>query len=250
MPCGNDMIRITNVTHYYHSDAPVLQGVTLKVARGEFVAIAGSSGAGKTTLLSIVNGMVQPVSGTVEIAGRSLTGASGRARRAIQADVAMIYQDFRLVSECTVLDNALNGDLARTPLWRAAAGLFTDEQIARAREALAAVGLSDKEKSLAAHLSGGQKQRVAIARALMQGASVILADEPVASLDPGSAEQILSLIKTLQQTRGLTVMLNSHSPAEAVRYADRIIGLKSGRIERDAAARDWTAGHFDALYRS
>lgn len=250
MRCESNMIRITDVTHFYHPGAPVLQGVTLAVGRGEFAAIAGSSGAGKTTLLSIVNGMVQPSSGSVEIAGRSLTGASGKARRAIQAGVAMIYQDFRLVSECTVLDNTLNGDLARTPLWRAAAGLFTDEQISRAREALAAVGLSDKEKSLAAHLSGGQKQRVAIARALMQGAPVILADEPVASLDPGSAEQIMSLLKTLQQTRGLTVMLNSHSPAEAVRYADRIIGLKAGRIVQDAAARDWTAEHFDALYRS
>ena len=244
------MIRITDVTHFYHTGTPVLEGVSLHVGRGEFVAVAGASGAGKTTLLSIVNGMVRPSSGTVSIAGRSLTDASGKARRAIQADIAMIYQDFRLVSECTVLDNTLNGDLARTPLWRAATGLFTDEQTARAREALAAVGLSEKAESLVSHLSGGQKQRVAIARALMQGASVILADEPVASLDPGSAEQIMNLLKTLQQKRGLTVMLNSHSPADAVRYADRIIGLRAGRVERDAAACSWAPEHFDALYRS
>ena len=112
------------------------------------------------------------------------------------------------------------------------------------------MGLSEKAESLVSHLSGGQKQRVAIARALMQGASVILADEPVASLDPGSAEQIMNLLKTLQQKRGLTVMLNSHSPADAVRYADRIIGLRAGRVERDAAACSWAPEHFDALYRS
>ncbi len=244
------MIRITDVTQSYQPNRPVLRGVTLHVPRGSFVAVAGSSGAGKTTLLSVINGMVRPDRGQVLIGGRDLTAAAGKSRRSIQSGVAMIYQDFRLVAESTVLDNTLNGTLAQTPFWRVITGQFSREQRERAMQALEAVGLADKAASLASRLSGGQKQRAAIARALTQGAQVILADEPVASLDPATAEQILSLLKTLQQSRGLTVLLNSHSPREAQAYSDRIVGLKGGQIVRDAASADWTEADFAFLYGS
>jgi len=243
------VIRVTNVTHFYEPGKPVLRGVSLAVPRGAFVAIAGASGAGKSTLLSILNGMTVPREGTVEIAGADLTRASGGARRRIQSSVAMIYQDFRLVAECSSLENTLNGALARTALWRAVTGVFAERERRAARDALAAVGLSGMEDTPVSRLSGGQKQRVAIARALVQGAEIILADEPVASLDPGSAGQILALLQNLQQTRSLTVVMNSHSPDEARRYAERIVGLRDGRIVRDAPACEWTDAHFAELYR-
>ncbi|MER2139684.1 MAG: ATP-binding cassette domain-containing protein, partial [Succiniclasticum sp.] len=188
------MLELKNITHQFQKDKPVLRQVSLRVAEGEFVAVIGRSGAGKSTLLKLFNGMVTPQQGTVWVEGECLSQCSGQALRRIQQKIAVIYQDFCLVSESTALENVLHGALYRNPFWRVITGCFTEQDCERAKEALAKVGLAEKAEALVSTLSGGEKQRVAIARALMQQARIILADEPVASLDPVTAEQILALL--------------------------------------------------------
>ena len=242
------MLELKNITHQFQKDKPVLRQVSLRVAEGEFVAVIGRSGAGKSTLLKLFNGMVIPQQGTVRVNGECLSQCSGQALRRIQQKIAVIYQDFCLVSESTALENVLHGALYRNPFWRVITGCFTEQDNVRAKEALAKVGLAEKADALVSTLSGGEKQRVAIARALMQQARIILADEPVASLDPVTAEQILALLKTLQQEEKLTVVMNSHNTLQALRYAERIIGLKQGVVVKDAAVSEWDEKGFAAVY--
>ena len=242
------MLELKNVTHQFHKDEPVLQQVSLHVAEGEFAAVIGRSGAGKTTLLKLFNGMVTPQQGTVWVDGECLSQCSGKRLRRIQQKIAVIYQDFCLVSESTALENVLQGALYRNPFWRVMTGCFTEQDTKKAQEALAKVGLAEKADALVSTLSGGEKQRVAIARALMQQARIILADEPVASLDPVAAEQVLSLLKNLQQEEKLTVVMNSHNTRQAAQYAERIIGLRQGVVVKDAAASDWDEEAFVAVY--
>ena len=242
------MLELKNITHQFHKDKPVLRKVSLRVAEGKFVAVIGRSGAGKSTLLKLFNGMVKPQQGTVWVEGECLSQCDGTALRRIQQKIAVIYQDFCLVSESTALENVLHGALYRNPFWRVITGCFTEQDNVRAKEALAKVGLAEKADALVSTLSGGEKQRVAIARALMQQARIILADEPVASLDPVTAEQILALLKTLQQEEKLTVVMNSHNTLQALRYAERIIGLKQGVVVKDAAVSEWDEKGFAAVY--
>ena len=242
------MLELKNVTHQFHKDEPVLQQVSLHVAEGEFAAVIGRSGAGKTTLLKLFNGMVTPQQGTVWVDGECLSQCSGKRLRRIQQKIAVIYQDFCLVSESTALENVLHGALYRNPFWRVMTGCFTEQDTKKAQEALAKVGLAEKADALVSTLSGGEKQRVAIARALMQQARIILADEPVASLDPVAAEQVLSLLKNLQQEEKLTVVMNSHNTRQAAQYAERIIGLRQGVVVKDAAASGWDEEAFAAVY--
>ena len=242
------MLELKNVTHQFHKDEPVLQQVSLHVAEGEFAAVIGRSGAGKTTLLKLFNGMVTPQQGTVWVDGECLSQCIGKRLRRIQQKIAVIYQDFCLVSESTALENVLHGALYRNPFWRVMTGCFTEQDTKKAQEALAKVGLAEKADALVSTLSGGEKQRVAIARALMQQARIILADEPVASLDPVAAEQFLSLLKKLQQEEKLTVVMNSHNTRQAAQYAERIIGLRQGVVVKDAPVSAWDEGSFAAVY--
>ena len=261
------MLELKNITHQFHKDEPVLQQVSLQVAEGEFVAVIGRSGAGKTTLLKLFNGMVTPQQGTVWVDGECLSNCSGKKLRQIQQKIAVIYQDFCLVPQSTALENVLHGALCRNPFWRVMTGCFSEQDRENAKAALAKVGLAEKVDALVSTLSGGEKQRVAIARALLQQARIILADEPVASLDPVAAEQVLSLLKTLQQEMDpvaaeqvlsllktlqqenrLTVVMNSHNTAQAVQYAERIIGLKQGVVVKDASVSAWDEASFADVY--
>jgi phosphonate ABC transporter, ATP-binding protein len=242
------MLELKNVTHHFHKDEPVLKQVSLQIAEGEFVAVIGRSGAGKTTLLKLFNAMVRPQQGTVWVDGQCLSRCSGKKLRQIQQKIAVIYQDFCLVDQSTALENVLHGALYRCPFWRVMTGCFSEQDNAKAKEALAKVGLAEKADALVSTLSGGEKQRVAIARAMMQQARVILADEPVASLDPVAAEQVLSLLKSLQQEEKLTVLMNSHNTLQAAQYAERIIGLKQGTIVKDAPVSAWDEESFAAVY--
>ena len=242
------MLELENVTHQFLKDEPVLQQVFLKIADGEFVAVIGRSGAGKTTLLKLFNGMVKPQQGTVWVDGECLSQCSGKKLRKIQQKIAVIYQDFCLVSQSTALENVLHGALYRNAFWRIMTGCFTERDNDKAKEALAKVGLADKADALVSTLSGGEKQRVAIARALMQEAHIILADEPVASLDPVAAKQVLLLLKSLQQEKQLTVVMNSHNKLQAAQYAERIIGLKQGVVVKDAAVLAWDEESFATVY--
>ena len=242
------MLELKSVTHQFHKDEPVLKQVSLQVTEGEFVAVIGRSGAGKTTLLKLFNGMVRPQQGTVWVDGLCLSQCSGKKLQQIQQKIAMIYQEFCLVSQSTALENVLHGALYRNPFWRVMTGCFSEQDNVKAKEALAKVGLAEKADALVSTLSGGEKQRVAIARALMQQACIILADEPVASLDPVAAEQVLSLLKSLQQEKKLTVVMNSHNTFQAAQYAERIIGLRQGVVVKDAPVSVWDEDSFAVVY--
>jgi len=242
------MLELKNVTHHFNNDEPVLRQVSLQVEEGEFVAVIGRSGAGKTTLLKLFNGMVKPQKGMVRVDGECLSQCSGKKLRQIRQKIAVIYQDFCLVEQSTALENVLHGALCRNPFWRVMTGCFTEQDNANAKAALVKVGLAEKAAAPVSSLSGGEKQRVAIARALMQQAHIILADEPVASLDPVAAEQVLSLLKSLQQEKTLTVIMNSHNTLQAMQYAERIIGLKQGVVVKDAPVSAWDEGSFAEVY--
>jgi len=242
------MLELKNVTHEFSAGKRVLQQVSMKIGNGEFVAVVGRSGAGKTTLLKLFNGMVVPKRGTVWVEGECLSQCGGSKLRQLQQKIAVIYQDFCLVSELTVLENVLQGGLYRNSIWRVMTGCFPTRETVRAKEALEKVGLADKADMLVSVLSGGEKQRVAIARALQQRARIILADEPVASLDPATAEQILILLKSLQKENGLTLVMNSHNTEQAIQYARRIIGLRQGTIVKDAPTAQWDEAAFSAVY--
>lgn len=242
-------LELVHVWQQYKKENPVLRDVSLEIGSGESVAVIGPSGAGKTTLLRLFNRMVEPAEGQVLLDGADLDSLAGESLREAQRKIAMIFQDFCLVEESSCLQNVLNGSLARLPFWRVCTGLFPEGEQELAREALERVRLWHKAEESVARLSGGEKQRVAIARALVQQAPVLLADEPVASLDPGTAEEILELVRSLAEEKGLTVVMNSHQVAHARKYARRIVGLREGRIFKDAPAEEWTEEDFAALYR-
>lgn len=244
-----EALGLRQVTQAYTKGHLILDGVSLSVPQGQFLSVIGPSGAGKTTLLRLFNGMIRPASGEVWVEGRRFDNLKGKARRQVQQQVGMIFQDFCLVEESTCLANVLNGSLCRVPFWRVLLDRFPRPEVERARQALEQVGLADYADKKAGALSGGQKQRVAIARVLVQQASIILADEPVASLDPGSSRAILELLRHLQETQQLTVVMNSHNVEQARQYSDRILGLRQGRVLYDGKPEDWTEGQFQELYR-
>ncbi len=227
------MIELNHVSYYYCEGEPVLDDISLAVRAGEFVSVIGPSGAGKTTLMRVLNGALSAQNGQVSVMGMRLDCTKGTKKRKIQQKIGTIYQDFCLVEPSSCLDNVLNGGLAEISWIRAVCGIFTREQKERAVAELRRVGLAEKLDVRAANLSGGQKQRVAIARALMQQPEILLADEPVASLDPATGTQILELLKSIRRQRELTVIMNSHNVDAALAYSDRIFGMKNGKIMFD-----------------
>jgi len=214
-----------------------LDGVSLEVAAGEMVALIGPSGSGKSTLLRSITGLqtIDAGSGLIEVFGEAvqkngrLTGQARAARRR----VGMIFQQFNLVGRLSLFTNVMLGSLGRLPAWRGLLGLWPAEDRRRAMAALHRVGVSDYAAQRANTLSGGQQQRGAIARALVQGARAIVADEPVASLDPVSARRVMELLVELNQRDGLGVLVTLHQVDYALRYCDRVVALKAGKVVYD-----------------
>ena len=229
------MLQIDSVSKLYKGGDKALDNISFSVEQGEFISVIGKSGAGKTTLFRLLNGMIKPTAGRIIINNQDFTKLKGRKKRDIQKTIGTIYQDFCLVDTITCLDNVLNG-------------AFTKEQKEYARKQLEAVGLSEKMYSYAGKLSGGQKQRVAIARALMQKPDIILADEPVASLDPYSAEQITDILVQLNRQYNITVIMNSHSVELALKKSDRIIGIADGRLVLDKKSSEVTDENIEFIY--
>ena len=227
------MLQVANVSKVYKNKYKALDDVSFTVEQGEFVSVIGKSGAGKTTLFRLLNGMMRPDSGTIIVDDEDFGRLKGRGKRKIQRRIGTIYQDFCLVDNMTCFDNVLNGALPQRNALQALLGIFTREQKKKAIQLLEEVGLKEKIQSYAKDLSGGQKQRVAIARALMQEPEIILADEPVASLDPYTARQITELLAKLKEERNITVIMNSHSVELAVKESDRVIGISDGKIVID-----------------
>ncbi len=246
------VIRVENLNKTF-GRKQALFDLALSVEPGEMVALIGASGSGKSTLLRHVAGLAccdRTAGGNVQVLGRQVQAdgkLNGEVRR-LRADIGYIFQQFNLVGRLSVLQNVLLGCLGRMPRWRGSLGLFNAEEKQRALHALARVGLADLALQRASTLSGGQQQRVAIARALCQRAKVILADEPIASLDPESARKVMQILADINREDGTTVVVTLHQVDYAMRYCRRAVALKAGRIHYDGAAAELHTNFLNDLY--
>ena len=214
--------------------------VSLSIPSGQFVGVIGRSGAGKSTLLRLVNRLIDPSSGSLSFDGREITTLKGKDLRDWRRDCAMIFQQFNLVERLDVLTNVLVGRLSGHGFMSSMAMRFTDEERTFAIQALDRLDLAPQALQRAGTLSGGQQQRVAIARALVQEPKIMLADEPIASLDPGNATRVMEALHTINREDGLTVLVNLHTLDTARAYCDRIIAMRAGRVMFDGVARQLT----------
>jgi len=241
-------ITFNDVEVTYPGGLKALKGVTLEVPRGQFVVIVGLSGAGKSTLIRAVNNLVVPSKGDISIDGRSVTKAKGTELRRLRSGIGMIFQTFNLVKRSSVLRNVLAGRLGAVNPLLGALGLFPRSDVALAHDCLRRVGIPEKAFVRADALSGGQQQRVGIARALAQKPSVMLADEPVASLDPPTSHAVMRDLKRIAREDGITTIVNLHFIDMARDYADRIIGMRDGVIVYDGTPDAATDAVFESIY--
>ncbi|UFU06648.1 phosphonate ABC transporter ATP-binding protein [Ruania halotolerans] len=241
-------ISLQNVTVTYPNGTRALTDVSVQIEPGEIVSVVGLSGSGKSTLIRTINGLVPVTSGSVSVGGHDVARARGRALRELRGHIGMIFQGFNLADRISVLDNVLVGRFAHTPSYRTLLRLTSKADKQLALHALDSVGMIEKVWTRAGSLSGGQKQRVAIARALTQQPSVMLADEPVASLDPPTAHAVMSDLARTSTERGLTVIINIHLMDLARQYTNRMIGLRGGELVYDGPAADATDADFEEIY--
>ncbi|HDR8486940.1 TPA: phosphonate ABC transporter ATP-binding protein [Bacillus cereus] len=242
------MIEFRNVSKMYPNGTKGLNNINLKIQKGEFIVMVGLSGAGKSTLLRSVNRLHEITEGEIIIEGESITSAKGKGLRRMRRDIGMIFQSFNLVKRSTVLKNVLAGRVGYHSTLRTTLGLFPKEDVELAFQALKRVNILEKAYARADELSGGQQQRVSIARALAQEAKIILADEPVASLDPLTTKQVLDDLKKINEDFGITTIVNLHSINLARQYATRIIGLHAGEIVFDGLVEEATDEKFAEIY--
>ncbi len=241
-------LEVDGLTHRY-GVRPVLDDVSFEVAAGEVVAIVGPSGAGKTTLFRAVTQLVRADAGRVVLGGRELSALAGGELRQARRDIGLIFQQFNLVRRLSALDNVVAGRLAELPTWRVLVRRPGPTVRAEALECLSRVGLADHAGSRADRLSGGQQQRVAIARALAQRTRVVLADEPVSSLDPESSASVLAALASVARAEGIAVLCNLHQVDLISGFADRVIGLRDGRVVVDVETAAFTDDHRALVYR-
>ena len=242
------MIIFDHVSKVYPNGTVGLDDVNLTIRDGEFVAIIGRSGAGKSTLLRSVNRMHQISSGTLTVNGVDVSSLSGKSLRRFRRGIGMVFQSFNLVTRTTVIKNVLSACVPDMPFWRVLLGAFRKADKIKALESLDKVGILDKAYMRADQLSGGQQQRVALARTLTQGPQIILADEPVAALDPVTAKQVMQDFVRINQEMGISILLNIHHVELALEYADRIIGIRAGRIVYDGPSANVDQTVLDAIY--
>jgi len=240
-------LSVRGLSHAY-AGRPVLRDVTLDVGAGEVVAVVGPSGAGKTTLFRCLTRLVRPDSGVLEVRGRDLVPLEGAALREARRELGLVFQSYNLVRRLTALENVLVGRLAEVPAWRVVLRRFPAQEQLVAATCLDQVGLLGFAHTRADRLSGGQQQRVAIARALASRAGVVLADEPVASLDPASARSVLTALRSLAVDHGKAVVCSLHQVDLVPGFADRVLGLRDGRVVLDVPAARFDAGAARALY--
>ena len=242
------MLRIENLTKVFPDGTVALNNVSFDVEDGEFLTVIGLSGSGKSTLLRCINRLIDPTSGRVLWNDIDVTAASGAELRHIRRQIGMIFQHFNLVKRSSVKTNVLSGRLGYAhPFW-SLFGRFSKEDQQRAVAALDRVGIAEKADNRADQLSGGQQQRVGIARALMQEPQLMLADEPVASLDPVLAHSILRYLELLNQQDEITVLCSLHFLDLVHRYATRVVGLKDGEVVFDGLPSELTPEKFKEVY--
>ena len=245
---GNRMIVFDHVSKVYPNGTVGLDDVDLTIQDGEFVAIIGRSGAGKSTLLRAVNRMHRITAGTLTVNGTDVSTLSGKALRQFRRGIGMVFQSFNLVTRTSVIKNVLSACVPDMPFWRVLLGAFRREDKLKALESLDKVGILDKAYMRADQLSGGQQQRVALARTLTQSPSIILADEPVAALDPVTAKQVMQDFVRINQELGISILLNIHHVELALEYADRIIGIRAGKIVYDGPSDKVNQAVLDSIY--
>lgn len=241
------MIIFDHVSKVYPNGTVGLDDVNLTIQDGEFVAIIGRSGAGKSTLLRSVNRMHQITSGTLTVNGTDVSTLSGKSLRRFRRGIGMVFQSFNLVTRTTVIKNVLSACVPDMPFWRVLLGAFRKADKIKALESLDKVGILDKAYIRADQLSGGQ-QRVALARTLTQDPQIILADEPVAALDPVTAKQVMQDFVRINQEMGISILLNIHHVELALEYADRIIGIRAGKIVYDGPSANVDKAVLSAIY--
>ena len=224
------MLKISDLVKRYGRGEPVLKNLDLTIEGESVVSIIGSSGAGKSTLLRCINRLVEPTSGSIVLNGTELTSLRGKSLRDARRKIGMVFQGFNLVDRLTVMENVQSGRLGYISTWAAISRRYPRADIRRAFELMERVGIAQYANTRADQLSGGERQRVGVVRALMQQPEILLADEPTASLDPKTSEQIMGLLRDLAAELKLPVLINIHNVTEAREYTDRIVGMRYGRI--------------------
>ncbi|WP_270181942.1 phosphonate ABC transporter ATP-binding protein [Alkalihalobacillus sp. CinArs1] len=249
MLCKDELITITDGTVTYgRTESAAIEGVSLTFSRGEFVCVLGKTGAGKSTLIRTLNGLEPLSKGTVSYQNQSYDRLDDEGLRRIRRNMGMIFQQHQLIPRLSVLQNVYTGLFGYHSTFQNVLGLFSKEEKLKAQEVLEQVELLPFQNQRADQLSGGQKQRVGIARALVQSPYVFLGDEPVASLDPGTADRIFLLIKQIHEEQKLLTIVNVHSVKLALRYATRIVALKDGRVVFDDVPEKFTEEIENDLY--
>ncbi len=242
------MLEIRDLVKVYPSGTRAVDGVSLDVQRGEFVVLIGLSGSGKSSLLRCINRLVEPTSGRILFDDADVTRASGPELRRIRRRIGMIFQSFNLVRRTSVLSNTLSGRLGYRTTWRTIVGRPSPQDVIAAFENLGRVGIADKAYARADALSGGQQQRVGIARALMQHPELMLADEPVASLDPATSHSVMKYLEEINKKDGITVICSLHFLSLARRYGTRVIALKGGKVAFDGRPSEIDERRFKEIY--
>lgn len=242
------MLTLSGVCKRYPTGDRALTDIELSLPRGQVMALIGPSGAGKSTLIRCVNRLVEPTSGSIRLEGAELTGLSGHKLRQARRTMGMIFQEYALVDRLSVMENVLSGRLGYVGFWRSFMRRYPADAVAEAFRLLERVGLAHAIDKRADALSGGQRQRVGIARALLQSPTLLLIDEPTASLDPKTSRQIMRLIRELCAERELGAIINIHDVALARQFADRIVGLRAGEIVFDGAPLELTPDILTTIY--
>ncbi len=243
------MIKFEDVGKKYPNGFEGLKHVNLTIEQGEFVAIIGLSGAGKSTLIRTINRMHDVTSGKLTVDDVDVMSLSGKQLRRFRRNIGMIFQSFNLITRTTVIKNVLTAFVPDMPWFRSTFGIYTKEEKITALECLDKVGILDKAFVRADQLSGGQQQRVALARTLAQNPQIILADEPVAALDPVTAKQVMDDFKRINEEMNISILINIHHVDLALKYATRVVGIREGEIVYDGPAKDVDKDVLSQIYK-
>ncbi len=242
------ILKTVNLHKIYESGAHALKGVNFEIKDGEFLVIIGLSGSGKSTLVRCVNRLLEPTSGSISFMGKDITHIKGKELREVRKQIGMVFQQFNLIKRRSVLTNVITGKLGSISTIDSIMENFSDELKAEAMECLKIVGIEDKADVRADALSGGQQQRVAIARSLMQNPKLLIADEPVASLDPATSNSVMQYFEKINKELGTTIICNLHFLSLVRRYASRVIALRGGLVVYEGSPADIDEEWFKTIY--
>lgn len=242
------ILKVQNLHKIYKNGTHALKGVSFDVKEGEFLVIIGLSGSGKSTLLRSINRLIEPTAGAIQFLGKDITHVKGEELRKVKSNIGMVFQQFNLIKRRSVLTNVIAGKLGQLNTFQSILEKFPKEVYEEADKCLETVGISEKRDIRADSLSGGQQQRVAIARSLMQNPKLLLADEPVASLDPATSNSVMQYFEKINKEFGTTVICNLHFLSLVRRYATRVIALKAGEIIYQGQPSEIDEAWFKTIY--